>query len=137
MMSWMILSKNDLMVYIRKQVKSPSYLKLATSLTNFKCHPCGIFECLFNHQEDKAIAPTTFAAYVGLVDRTNKLILSNCMGMVSSVSVIFDTGATYSCLSNKGEFVNLEVKFPPRNIKGISKVLVISGFGIVKYSFRS
>ena len=32
------------------------------------------------------------------------------MGMVSSVSVIFDTGSTYSCSSNKGDFVNLEEK---------------------------
>ena len=59
------------------------------------------------------------------------------MGMVGSVSVIFDTGATYSCSSNKGDFVKLEEKKFPRKIKGIAKGLEISGFGIVEYSVRS
>ena len=59
------------------------------------------------------------------------------MGMVSSVLVIFDTGATYSCSSNKGNFVNLEEKNSPRNLKGIGKCLKIYGFGIVEYSVRS
>ena len=59
------------------------------------------------------------------------------MGMVSSVSVIFDTGATYSCYSNKGYFVNLEDKTFTRNLKGIAKGFDISGFGIVEYSVRS
>ena len=35
------------------------------------------------------------------------------MGMVSSVSVIFDTGATYSRSSNKGDFAKLEEKTLP------------------------
>ena len=59
------------------------------------------------------------------------------MGVVSSVSVIFDTGNTYSCSSNKGDFVKLEEKTSPRNIKGIAKTLEISRFGIVEYSVRS
>ena len=59
------------------------------------------------------------------------------MGMVSLVSVIFDTGATYSCSSNKGDFVKLEEKKFPINLKGIAKGLEISGFGIVVYSVRS
>ena len=59
------------------------------------------------------------------------------MGMVSSVSVIFDTGATYLCSSNKGDFVKLEEKKFPRKLKGISKGLEISVFGIVEYSVRS
>ena len=59
------------------------------------------------------------------------------MGLVSSVSVIFDTGNTYSCSSNKGDFVKLEEKKFPRNLKGVSKGLDISGIGIVKYSVRS
>ena len=59
------------------------------------------------------------------------------MGMVRSVSVIFDIGANDSCSSNKGDFVKLEEKTPPRNIKGIEKGLEISGFGIVEYSIRS
>ena len=59
------------------------------------------------------------------------------MGMVISVSVIFDTGATYSCSSNKRDFVNLEYKTLPINLKGIAKGFDISGFGIVEYSVRS
>ena len=59
------------------------------------------------------------------------------MGMVSSVSVIFDTGAAYSCSSNKGNFLKLEEKTFPRNIKGTAKGLEISGFGIVEYYVRS
>ena len=59
------------------------------------------------------------------------------MGMVSSVSVIFDTGSTYSCYSNKGYFLKLEEKTSPRNLKGIAKGLEISGFGIVEYYVRS
>ena len=56
------------------------------------------------------------------------------MGMVRSVSFIFDTGDTYSCSSNKGDFVKLEEKKLPINLKGIAKGLEISGFGIVEYS---
>ena len=59
------------------------------------------------------------------------------MGMVISVSVIFDTGDTYSCSSNNGYFVNIEEKMFLRNLKGIEKGLDFSGFGIVKYSDRS
>ena len=59
------------------------------------------------------------------------------MGMVSSVSEIFDTGATYSCSSNKGYFVKLEEKTLPRRLKCTAKGLEISGFGIVEYSVRS
>ena len=59
------------------------------------------------------------------------------MGMVSSVLVIFDTVDTYSCSSNKGDFVKLEEKTFPRSLKGIAKGLEISGFGIVEYSVRS
>ena len=59
------------------------------------------------------------------------------MVMVSSVSVIFDTGDNYSCSYKKGEFLKLEEKTFPRNLKGIAKCLEISGFGIVEYSVRS
>ena len=59
------------------------------------------------------------------------------MGMVISVSVIFDTGDTYSCSSNRGDFVKLEDKLFPKMLKGISKGLEISRFGIVEYSVRS
>ena len=43
------------------------------------------------------------------------------MVMVRSVSVIFDTGYTYSNYFNKLDFVKLEEKILPRNIKGIAK----------------
>ena len=54
-----------------------------------------------------------------------------------SVSVIFDNGDTYSCYSKKGDFVKIEEKKLPRKLKGISKGLDISRFGIVEYSLRS
>ena len=66
-----------------------------------------------------------------------KLVSSNFIGMVISVSVIFDTRANYSCSSNKEDLLKLEEKTFPRNIKGIAKRLDISGFGIVEYSVRS
>ena len=69
--------------------------------------------------------------------RINKSVSSNLMGLVSSVSVIFFTEATYSCYSNKGDFVEIEEKMSPRNIKGIAKGFWIPGFGIVEYSVRS
>ena len=56
------------------------------------------------------------------------------MGMVSSVSVIFDTGDTYSCYSNKGDFVKIE---EDKLLKVLSKGLEIYGFWIVEYSVRS
>ena len=69
--------------------------------------------------------------------RIKKLVSSNFVSMVSSVSVIFDNGDTYPCSSNKGYFVGLEEKIFPRNLKGIEKGLEIYGFRIVKYSVRS
>ena len=59
------------------------------------------------------------------------------MGMVSSVSVIFDSGDTYSCSSNKGYFVKLEENTSPRKLVGIENGLDISVFDIVEYSVRS
>ena len=70
-------------------------------------------------------------------DIIKKLVSSNFMGMVRSVSIIFDTGATYLFYSHKGDFVNLEEKKFPRKLKGISRFLQTSGFEIVKYSVRS
>ena len=58
------------------------------------------------------------------------------MAMVSSISVIFDTGATYLCSSDKGDFMELEDKISLINLKGVSKGLEIYGFGIVEYSTR-
>ena len=75
------------------------------------------------HHEDEVIDPIIFATTAGLGNRIKKLVSSNFMGMVSSVSVIFDTRDTYSCSSNKGDFVKLEYKTLPRKLKGIAKVL--------------
>ena len=83
-------------------------MKMVTSLIYFECQPCGIFKGLSYHQEDELIDPIIFAATVGLENRINKLFSSNLMGMVSSVLVLFDTGATHSCSPNKGDFVKFE-----------------------------
>ena len=104
MLNWMLWTMNDLKIFHRKHANVSPNMKLVTSLMNFECQPCGIFEGLSYHQEDEAIGPIILAATVGLGNRIKKLISSNFMGMVSSVSVIFDTGATYSCSSNKGYF---------------------------------
>ena len=69
--------------------------------------------------------------------RIKKLISSNFIGMVSSVSVIFDTVSIYSCSSNNGDSVKLEEKKFPRKLNVIAKGLSISGFGIVEYSVIS
>ena len=137
MLNWMLWTKNDLKVFHRKQVNAPSNMKLMTSLINFECRPCGIFEGFSYHQEDEVIDPIIFAATVWLVNIIKKLISSNFMGMVRPVSVIFDTGSTYSCSSNKGDVVNLEEKTSPIKLKDIAKGLDIYGFGIVEYFVRS
>ena len=95
MLNWMLWTKNEFKVSHRKQVNYPSNMKLGTSLMNFECQPCGIFEGLSYHQEDEAIDHIIFAATLGLGNRIKKLVSSNFMGMVGSVSVIFYTGATY------------------------------------------
>ena len=137
MLNWIIWTKIDLKVSHRKHINSISNMKLVTSLMNFECQPCGIFEGLSYHQEVEVIDPNIFAVTVGLGDRIKNLVSSKVMGMVTSVSVIFDTVSTYSCSSNYGDFVNIEYKMPPRKLKGIAKDIDISGFGIVEYSVRS
>ena len=67
---------------------------------NFECHPSGMFEGLSYNQEGESMSPTLFAATVGLGYRIKKLVSSNFVGMISSISVIFDTGDTYLCYSN-------------------------------------
>ena len=114
-----------------KHVNDISDIKLVTSLMNSECRTCGIFEGLSYHQEDEAIDPIISAATVGLRYRINNLVSSNFMVMVRSVSVIFDTGDTYSFSVNKKGFVKLEEKTFPRNLKGIAKGVDIYGFGIV------
>ena len=136
-LNWVIWTNNDFKVYHRKKANSPSNMKLVTSLMNFECRPFGIFEGLSYYQEDEVIGPNIFADTIGLGDIINNLVSSNFMGMVSSVSVIFDALDTYSCYSNKGDFVKLEEKTFPRNLKGIEKGLEIYIFGIVEYSVRS
>ena len=85
MLNWMLWTKNDLKIFHRKQVNASLNMKLVTSLMNFECQPCGIFEGLSYHQEDEAIEPITFEGTVGLGERIKKLISSYFMGMVSSV----------------------------------------------------
>ena len=104
MLIWVLWYKNELKVSHKKQFNDPPNMKLATSLMNFECLPCGIFEGLSYHQEYEAIDPTIFVATVVLVDRIKRLVFSNFIGMVSSVSVIFDTEATYSCSSKRDTF---------------------------------
>ena len=137
MIIWISWSKNDLKVSHRKQVKYPSNMNLAIFLTSFECQTCAIFEGFSYHQEDEDVDPIIFAANVGSGDIINQLVSSHFMGMVSSVSVIFDTGATYSCSYDKGEFLKIEEKMSQRNIKVIAKRFEISGFGIVEYSIRN
>ena len=137
MLNWMLWINNDLKIIHGKQVNTPPNMKLVTSLMNFECQPCGIFEGLSYHQEDELIDPTIFADTVGSGYRIKKLVSSNFMVIVISVSLIFGTGATYSFYSNREDFVNLEDKKSPRNLKGIAKGFEISGFGVVVYSVRS
>ena len=59
-MMWMLIPKKEISISHRKQVKYPSYVRLETSLVNFECHPCGIFEGLEQPQEVEAIDTTTF-----------------------------------------------------------------------------
>ena len=51
--------------------------------------------------------PAVAAKIIGLGDRITPLFSSNFMVVVSSVSVIFYTGSTYSCSSNKEDCVKL------------------------------
>ena len=96
MLNWMLWTKNDLNISHRNQVNALPNMKLVTLFMNFECQPCRIFEGLSYHQEDEVINPIIFAATVGLGNRIKQLISSNIMGMMSSVSVIFDTGDNHS-----------------------------------------
>ena len=82
-------------------------MKLEKSLINFEYHPCGVFEGLSYYQGYEAIDPTIFSYTLGLGYRIKKLVSSYFMVVLSLVSVIFYTGATYSCSSNKGGCMNL------------------------------
>ena len=72
MLNWMLWINNDFKVYHRKQVNFHSNMKLVTSLMDFECHPCGIFEGLSYHQVDEVIDPTIFVDTVGLGYRIEK-----------------------------------------------------------------
>ena len=65
MLNCMLWNTNDLNIFHRKQVNSPQNMKFVTSLMNFECQPCGIFEGLSYHQEDEVIDRIIFAATVG------------------------------------------------------------------------
>ena len=62
MLNWMPWINNDLKIFHRKQVNVSPNIKLVTSLINFECQPCGIFEGLSYHQEDDVIDPIICAA---------------------------------------------------------------------------
>ena len=72
MLNWMLWTNNDLTVSHRKQVNDLSSMRLATSLMDFGCQPCWIFEGLSFHQEDEAIDPNIFAATAGLGNKIKK-----------------------------------------------------------------
>ena len=133
----MIYTSNDFKVSQEKKVKFPSNMKLVTSFVIFECQPCVIFEMFSYNQEDESIDPNIFTDTAGLGDRTKNLFSSDFMRTVSPFSVIFYTKDTYSCSSNKGNFVNFEDKTFSRKLKGIAKGLEIYGYGIVEYSVRS
>ena len=88
-------------------------------------------------QSFESIEPDTIAEPSELVYIIEKLVLSRFVGMMREYSEIFDTRDTYSCYSNKGEFLNFDENKYTQNIKGISKGLDISAFGIFEYSVRS
>ena len=69
MLNWMLWTKNDLQIFHRNHVNVSPSMKLVTSLINFECQPCGIFEGLSYHQEDEFIDPIIFAATAGLENR--------------------------------------------------------------------
>ena len=128
MLNRMLWTNNTFNVYHRNQFNASSNMKLVTSLRNFECQPCGKFEGLSYHGGYEITDPIIFAATVGSVNRIKKLVSSNFMVILSSVSVTFYTGATYSCSSKKWYFMKLEYKKFPRNLKGIAKGLEISRF---------
>ena len=70
----MLWTNNYFKVYHRKKVNAPSNMKLVTSLVNFECQPCWIFEGLSYHQEDEVVDPIYFVATVGLGNIINKLV---------------------------------------------------------------
>ena len=74
MLNWMLYTRNYFKVSHRKQVSSPSNMKLVTSMMNFECQPCEIFESLLYHQENEVIDTTIFAATIGLGYRINKFV---------------------------------------------------------------
>ena len=76
MLNWMLWTKNDLKIFHRKQVNASPNMQLVTSMINFECQPCGIFEGLSYHQEDEVVDPIIFAANVGLGNRIKKLVSS-------------------------------------------------------------
>ena len=83
MLNWMLWTKNDLQIFHRKHVNVFPNMKLVTSLINFECQPCGIFEGLSYHHEDEVIDPIIFGDTAGLGNRIKKLVSSNFMDMVS------------------------------------------------------
>ena len=50
MMIWMLWTKNELNILDRNHVNASPNMKLVTTLINFECQTCGIFEGLSYHQ---------------------------------------------------------------------------------------
>ena len=76
MLNWMLWTKKDLKIFHKKHVNVSPNMKLVTSLINFECQPCGIFEGLSYHHEDEVIDLIIFSATAGLGNRINKLVSS-------------------------------------------------------------
>ena len=76
LLNWMLFTRNELQIFHRKHVNVSPNMKLVTSVINFECQPCGIFEGLSYHQEDEVIDTIIFAATVELGDRIKKLVSS-------------------------------------------------------------
>ena len=74
MLNWMLWTKNDLKVPHRNHVNVSLNMNLVTSLINFECQPCGMFEGLSYHHEDEVIDPIIFAATAGLGNRIKRLV---------------------------------------------------------------
>ena len=71
MLNWMLWTKNDLKIFHRNHVNVSPNMQFVTSLINFECQVCGIFEGLSYHHEDDVIDPIIFTATAGLGKRIN------------------------------------------------------------------
>ena len=92
MMTLIIMSKKYLIVSNREHFYAPSNGMLSASLIHMEYHSCGKFYVISHPQEVESNATDTFEAYAWLVYRIKGLVSSNSMGIMTAVSVIFNTG---------------------------------------------